>query len=99
MFTGDMITAQRAAEMGMINSVTPDSELMERVMKLAERLAQSPTAAIAHMKRLLEASAMNDYGSQLDKEREAQIEAGRTKDFVEGVSAFLEKRPPRFVGS
>lgn len=99
MFTGDMITAQRAAEMGMINSVTPDSELMQSVMTLAERLAQAPTAAIAQMKKLLEASAVNDYGSQLDLEREAQIEAGKTKDFTEGVSAFLEKRPPRFVGS
>jgi 2-(1,2-epoxy-1,2-dihydrophenyl)acetyl-CoA isomerase len=99
MFTGDMITAQRAAEMGMINSVTPDSELMERVFKLADRLAKSPTAAIGQMKRMLDASAVNDLGTQLDLERKAQIEAGKTKDFAEGVSAFLEKRPPRFVGS
>ena len=99
MFTGDMITAQQAAEMGMINSVVADAELMGQVMSIAERLAQSPTAAIAQIKRLLDASAVNDYGGQLDREREAQIEAGRTKDFVEGVSAFLEKRPARFVGS
>ena len=99
MFTGDMITAQQAAEMGMINSVTADAELMGQAMALAERLAQSPTAAIAQIKRLLDASAANDWGGQLDREREAQIEAGKTKDFVEGVSAFLEKRPARFVGS
>ena len=99
MFTGDMITAQRAAEMGMINSVTSDGDLIPHVMKLAERLAQGPTAAIAQVKRLLDASAVNDFGSQLDLERQAQIEAGKTKDFAEGVSAFLEKRPPRFVGS
>jgi 2-(1,2-epoxy-1,2-dihydrophenyl)acetyl-CoA isomerase len=99
MFTGDMVTAQQAAEMGMINSVVADAELMGHVMSLAERLAQSPTAAIAQIKRLLDASAVNDYGGQLDREREAQIEAGKTKDFVEGVSAFLEKRPARFVGS
>jgi 2-(1,2-epoxy-1,2-dihydrophenyl)acetyl-CoA isomerase len=47
---------------------------------------------------LLEASAANDLRSQLDLERATQIESGRTKDFVEGVTAFLEKRPPRFVG-
>lgn len=99
MFTGDMVTAQQAAQMGMINSTVPDAELMGHVMSLAERLAQSPTAAIAQIKRLLDASAVNDYGSQLDREREAQIEAGKTKDFIEGVSAFLEKRPARFVGS
>jgi 2-(1,2-epoxy-1,2-dihydrophenyl)acetyl-CoA isomerase len=99
MFTGDLITAQQAVAMGMINSAVPDAELMAQVMSLAERLAQSPTAAIAQIKRLLDASAVNDYGGQLDREREAQIEAGKTKDFVEGVSAFLEKRPARFVGS
>ncbi|HKR11764.1 MAG TPA: enoyl-CoA hydratase-related protein [Pyrinomonadaceae bacterium] len=99
MFTGDMLTAQQAAEMGMINATVADAELMDHVMSLAERLAQSPTAAIAQIKRLLDASAVNDYGGQLDREREAQIEAGKTKDFVEGVSAFLEKRPARFVGS
>ena len=99
MFTGDLITAQQAVAMGMINSAVPDAELMTQVMSLAERLAQSPTAAIAQIKRLLDASAVNDYGGQLDREREAQIEAGKTKDFVEGVSAFLEKRPARFVGS
>jgi 2-(1,2-epoxy-1,2-dihydrophenyl)acetyl-CoA isomerase len=99
MFTGDLITAQRAAEMGMINSVAADGELMSQVMALAEKLANAPTAAIGQIKKLLEASATNDYGSQLDLERKTQIDAGKTKDFVEGVSAFLEKRPPRFVGS
>lgn len=98
MFTGDLIGAQAAAEMGMINSVSPDDELMNKVMGMAERLAQAPTAAIARIKMMLEASAVNDYGSQLDLERETQIESGKTRDFVEGVSAFLEKRPARFVG-
>jgi 2-(1,2-epoxy-1,2-dihydrophenyl)acetyl-CoA isomerase len=66
---------------------------------MAEKLAQAPTAAIGQIKKLLEASPLNDYGSQLDLERKAQIESGQTKDFSEGVTAFLEKRPPRFVGS
>ena len=99
MFTGDLITAAQAAEMGMINSATTDGELMSQVMAMAEKLAQAPTAAIGQIKKLLEASAVNDYGSQLDHERQAQIESGKTKDFTEGVAAFLEKRPPRFVGS
>jgi 2-(1,2-epoxy-1,2-dihydrophenyl)acetyl-CoA isomerase len=98
MFTGDMLTAQSALEMGMINAVTPDGELMSHALAMADRLAAAPTAAIAQIKKLLEASAINDYGGQLELERKAQIESGQTKDFIEGVTAFLEKRPPRFVG-
>jgi len=98
LFTGDLVSAQAAAEMGMINSVTPDEELMSRAMAMAEKLAHAPTAALAEIKKLMDASAANDLRSQLDLERKTQIESGKTKDFVEGVSAFLEKRPPRFVG-
>jgi 2-(1,2-epoxy-1,2-dihydrophenyl)acetyl-CoA isomerase len=99
MFTAEMVTAQRAAEMGMINSVAADGELMSQVMAMAEKLANAPTAAIGCIKQLLDASATNDWPQQLDLERKMQIESGKSKDFVEGVSAFLEKRPPRFVGS
>lgn len=99
MFTGDMVNARSAYQMGMINSVVSDAELMAHVRSLAEKLASAPTAAIGRIKRLLESSAVNDYESQLEIERKTQIESGQTKDFVEGVAAFLEKRPPRFTGS
>jgi len=98
MFTGDMVDARSACDMGMINSVVPDDELMQHAASLAARLSAAPTAAIGRIKRLLEASAINDYGHQLDLERRTQIESGQTKDFVEGVTAFLEKRPPKFSG-
>ena len=98
LFTGELVSALAAAKMGMINSVLPDGELMSTVMAMAEKLAQAPTAAIGEIKMLLEQSAANDMRSQLDLERRTQIESGKTKDFVEGVQAFLEKRPPRFVG-
>ena len=98
LLTGELISATAAVKMGMINSVTPDGELMSTVMAMAEKLAQAPTAAIAQIKMLLEASTANDLRSHLDLERETQIESGKTKDFVEGVTAFLEKRQPRFVG-
>jgi len=98
MMTGDVVTAARALEMGMINAVVPDDELLARALALAEKLAQAPTAAIGRIKELLEASATNDYGGQLELERKTQIQSGLTKDFKEGVAAFLEKRPPKFVG-
>jgi 2-(1,2-epoxy-1,2-dihydrophenyl)acetyl-CoA isomerase len=98
MMTGDVVTAARALEMGMINAVVPDDELLARALAMADKLAQAPTAAIGRIKELLEASATNDYGGQLELERKAQIQSGLTKDFKEGVAAFLEKKPPKFVG-
>jgi 2-(1,2-epoxy-1,2-dihydrophenyl)acetyl-CoA isomerase len=98
MMTGDVTSAREAAAMGMINAAVPDEELMSRAMVLAERLAQAPTAAIGRLKQLLEASATNGYEEQLELERLAQIESGQTKDFREGVTAFIEKRAARFSG-
>ena len=98
MITGDVISSSRALEIGMINAVVPDDELSSQALAMAEKLAQAPTVAIGRIKELLEASATNDYGGQLELERKAQIESGKTKDFREGVAAFLEKRPPKFVG-
>ena len=98
LMTGDVVDARSAAEMGMINRVAPDDELMDVALALAARLAQAPTAAIAQTKKLLAESATNDLAAQLERERQAQIESGQTKDFREGVAAFIEKRPPRFTG-
>ena len=98
MFTGDVVEAQDALQMGMINAVAPDAELMSQSLALAERLAAAPTAAIAQIKRLLDASAANDYRGQLELEREAQLQSGQTRDFREGVASFLEKRPALFEG-
>jgi 2-(1,2-epoxy-1,2-dihydrophenyl)acetyl-CoA isomerase len=98
MMTGDAVTASQALQMGMINAVVPDEELLPRALAMAERLAQAPTVALGRIKELLEASATNGYAEQLDLERKLQIKQGPTKDFKEGVTAFIEKRPPKFVG-
>jgi len=98
LMTGEMVDARRAAEMGMINRVVADDQLMPEALGLATRLAAGPTAAIGRIKELLEQSATNDYNAQLDAEHKAQIQSGQTGDFREGVAAFLEKRPPGFKG-
>jgi 2-(1,2-epoxy-1,2-dihydrophenyl)acetyl-CoA isomerase len=98
LMTGDMVSAKEAAEMGMINRAIADEELMTEALNLASRLACAPTAALAQIKSLLEQSATNDYNAQLDLEHKAQLQSGQTKDFSEGVAAFIEKRPPRFTG-
>jgi 2-(1,2-epoxy-1,2-dihydrophenyl)acetyl-CoA isomerase len=98
MMTGELLEASRAAEWGMINSVVGDGELMTAAMRMAERLANAPTAAIGRIKELLDESAVNDYSAQLELEHKAQLQSGQTRDFKEGVAAFVEKRPPKFTG-
>ncbi|HEY0377610.1 MAG TPA: enoyl-CoA hydratase-related protein [Pyrinomonadaceae bacterium] len=98
LMTGEMVDARRAAEMGMINRAVADADLMQEALDLAGRLASAPTAALARIKKMLDASATNDYNAQLELEHAAQLQSGQTKDFREGVAAFIEKRPPKFTG-
>jgi 2-(1,2-epoxy-1,2-dihydrophenyl)acetyl-CoA isomerase len=99
LMTGDTITAQQAAQWGMINRAVPDAELMPTTMALAARLAQMPTAAIGRIKDLIEASGNNDYSGQLGAEHQSQLLSGQSPDFREGVAAFFEKRQPVFTGT
>ena len=98
LMTGMTVSAQRAAEIGMINSVVPAGELMNEALKLASRLAAGPTGSIGRIKRMLNASFSNDLTAQLSLEADCQIESGRSSDFQEGVTAFFEKRAPKFSG-
>lgn len=96
--TGDALSAEEAAAWGLIWKVVDDAALMGEARALAKRLAAGPTAALMLTKRLLNASLDNDLDAQLDLERDLQFQAGHTRDYVEGVSAFREKRPAKFEG-
>lgn len=99
MMTGETISAERALEIGMINRVVEPEQLVAETMKMASRLAKSPTAVIGRIKQMLNTTFANDLGAQLELEHRLQIESGRGGDFKEGVQAFFEKRPPEFSGT
>ncbi len=95
---GEKITAEQAAEWGMIWRVVDETELMTEARKTAARFAQTPALGIAAIKRALQASADNTLDQQLDLERDTQRELGISEDYREGVRAFIEKRPANFKG-
>ena len=96
---GERVPAATALEWGLINRVVADAELEQSTTLLLAHLAKGPTRAYANAKRLLNRTLYTDLAEQLDAEAEAQREQGRPADFLEGVLAFAEKRPPRFTGS
>jgi len=97
-FLGGKVTAAEALSWGLVNRVVPDGELMSEAGKLAEKLAALPTRGLALTKRLLRRSLHSSLDDQLEQEAFGQETAGQTADHMEGVRAFLEKRPPRFSG-
>ncbi|HUN25100.1 MAG TPA: 2-(1,2-epoxy-1,2-dihydrophenyl)acetyl-CoA isomerase PaaG [Steroidobacteraceae bacterium] len=95
---GERLSAEQAAEWGLIWRCVDDGELASTVDALARGLAAGPARALALTKRLLYESSSRPLAEQLAAERDAQRELGTTSDFIEGVTAFVEKRAPRFSG-
>ena len=93
----EKLPAETALQWGLINRVVDDAVLMTEAMTLAQRLAEGP-ASLALVRRLYWDSPHNTFEQQIDQERMAQQRSGRTEDFVEGVSAFAQKRPAKFKG-
>jgi 2-(1,2-epoxy-1,2-dihydrophenyl)acetyl-CoA isomerase len=98
MLLGEKISAEEAAQWGLIWRVVEDDALMDEARRLTQHLARQPTRALALIKEALNASHGNTLDAQLDLERDLQRVAAATADFREGVAAFLEKRPANFTG-
>lgn len=95
---GDRFDAQTAKNIGMINFVVPDSELEAETDKLASRLAEGPTHVYGNTKALFYRSLESEFESQLQAEAEYFSDCASRADFREGVTAFIEKRTPKFTG-
>ena len=98
MMLGEKIPAATALDWGMIWQVVPDGELPATAQALATRLAAGPTKTYGLIRHGIRAALDMSLTEALAAERRNQRLAGRTADFVEGVTAFLQKRPARFAG-
>jgi 2-(1,2-epoxy-1,2-dihydrophenyl)acetyl-CoA isomerase len=98
MTSGRKLTSAEAHGWGLVSEVVEDDDLAARTADLAAQLAGMPTRGVGMTKRLFDEAAHNTLEEQLELEAELQTAATQTADFREGVTAFLEKRPPSFLG-
>jgi 2-(1,2-epoxy-1,2-dihydrophenyl)acetyl-CoA isomerase len=92
------LSAEQAETWGLIWKAVDDEKLMSEATAIVQNLAEGPPAAYAAIKRAIQAAASSTLDEQLALERDLQRELGFSPDYAEGVSAFMEKRPPKFSG-
>ena len=97
-FTADLLDAQQALGLGLVNQVVPDARLEEETMALATRLARGPRVAYRYMKRNMNAAESASLKEMLDLEAWHHTRTGMTEDHREAARAFVEKREPQFKG-
>jgi 2-(1,2-epoxy-1,2-dihydrophenyl)acetyl-CoA isomerase len=97
-FTADLLDAQQALALGLVNRVVPDARLEEDTMALASRLARGPRVAYRYMKRNMNAAESASLKDLLDLEAWHHTRTGMTEDHREAARAFVEKREPQFKG-
>jgi enoyl-CoA hydratase/carnithine racemase len=93
---GDVISAKKLYELGVINILAEDDELAEETDKLALKLSSKPSESLRKTKELVNKINYPELSEFLDIEYEYQIQLANEKDFAEGINAFLEKRKPQF---
>jgi 2-(1,2-epoxy-1,2-dihydrophenyl)acetyl-CoA isomerase len=96
---GDWVDADQALQFGLVNRVWPADDLQREAAAAVATLAAGPTLAFARTKALFRDHLRVDLADALAGEATAQVASGQTKDHLEGVTAFLEKRPPTFQGA
>ena len=97
-FLDKVITAEEAEKLGLVNQVVPEAKLKEATLEVAKRLARGASLALARAKALLNRVLTSSLESQLENERKGIALSGETEDFREALSAFFEKREPKFQG-
>jgi len=97
-YTGDMIDAQTAFNLGLLNRVVPSAQLEAEAMTVAQRIASGPPLAIRAVKKVLFASQKDALERALEAEVAHQMKCFASEDCLEGVHAFFEKRAPQFRG-
>ena len=95
---GDKLSAEQAQQWGLIWRCVEDDEFDAAVDSLSRQLAAAPTRGLARTKEAIYASSRNSLEEHLNLERDFQRELGRSRDYAEGVAAFIEKRPAKFSG-
>jgi len=98
MMLGEKVSAEEAERIGMIYKFFPDETFLENAMNIAKFLAEMPTKGLAYTKQVLSSSMNSSLEEQLKREDIFQMKAAQTRDYKEGVKAFMEKRKPNFTG-
>jgi enoyl-CoA hydratase len=98
LFTGELIDANEAKQIGLVSRVVPHADLMKTSLELAERIANNPPLAVQRIKAGLRSALDPDWSELGGWVSESLSELFRTEDHKEGVRAFLEKRPAHYLG-